>query len=143
MPDPALSTLDSPNADFACARRIRSNTPLAALTVFNEPIFVEAARALGLRILREGGTSDQERADYAFQLCMLRPPTPPERAAVLDLLQTRRQRIADGWLNVRDIVTGDPQRLPELPAHATPQDAAAWTLAARVLLNLDETVSKN
>jgi hypothetical protein len=56
-------------------------------------------------------------------------------------VKSRRQRLAEGWLNPRDIATGDPSRLPDLPAGATPQDAAAWTLAARVLLNLDETLS--
>jgi hypothetical protein len=58
------------------------------------------------------------------------------------LLQSRRRRLAEGWLNPREIATGDAGRLPDLPAGATPQDAAAWTLAARVLLNLDETLSK-
>jgi hypothetical protein len=142
MPDPVMSNFDSPNADFACARRVRSNTPLAALTGLNEPIFVEAARALALRVLREGGKDDAGRADYAFFLCTSRHPAAQERDAVLKLLQSRRQRIAEGWLNVRDIATGDPSKLPELPAGTNPQDAAAWTLAARVLLNLDETISK-
>jgi hypothetical protein len=142
MPDPVMSNFDAPNADFACARRVRSNTPLAALTALNEPIFVESARALALRVLREGGTDDDRRADYAFFLCTSRQPTPAERDAVLSLLQSRRERLADGWLNPREIATGDAGRLPELPAGATPQDAAAWTLAARVLLNLDETLSK-
>ncbi len=142
MPDPVMSNFDAPNADFACARRARSNTSLAALTGLNEPIFVEAARALALRVLREGGQDDARRADYAFLLCMSRPPTAAERSVVLDLLQSRRQRLAEGWLNPRDVATGDPAKLPELPAGATPQDAAAWTLAARVLLNLDETISK-
>ncbi|MBI3865208.1 MAG: PSD1 domain-containing protein [Planctomycetia bacterium] len=142
MPDPVMSNFDAPNADFACARRVRSNTPLAALTGLNEPIFVEAARALALRVLREGGKDDAQRAAYAFFLCTCRQPTADERGAILDLLQSRRKRIADGWLNPRDIATGDPAKLPELPADATPQDAAAWTLAARVLLNLDETISK-
>lgn len=142
MPDPVMSNFDAPNGDFACARRVRSNTPLAALTGLNEPIFVEAARALALRVLREGGSDDAQRAGYAFLLCTSRQPTADERTAVLDLLQSRRQRLADGWLNPRDIVTGDPAKLPGLPAGTTPQDAAAWTLAARVLLNLDETISK-
>ncbi len=142
MPDPVMSNFDAPNSDFACARRVRSNTPLAALTALNEPIFVEAARALALRVLHEGGKDDQGRADYAFFLCTSRQPTAAEREAVLTLLQSRRQRLADGWLNVREIATGDSSRLPELPAGATPQDAAAWTLAARVLLNLDETITK-
>jgi mono/diheme cytochrome c family protein len=142
MPDPVMSNFDGPNADFACARRTRSNTPLAALTGLNEPIFVEAARALALRVLREAGTSDAERADYAFFLCTSRRPATPERDAILNLLQSRRQRLAEGWLNPREVATGDPAKLPELPAGATPQDAAAWTMAARVLLNLDETISK-
>ena len=142
MPDPVMSNFDAPNGDLACARRVRSNTPLAALTSLNEPIFVEAARALALRVLREGGHDDIQRAAYAFFLCTSRQPTAQERAAIVDLLQTRRKRLADGWLNPRDIATGDPARIPELPAETTPQDAAAWTLTARVLLNLDETISK-
>ena len=142
MPDPALSSFDAPNSDFACARRIRSNTPLAALVSLNEPIFVEAAQALALRILREGGSDDAARADYAFRLCTGRAPHAAEREEVLSLLRSRRQRIADGWLNPREIATGDASRLPTLPANATPQDAAAWTILSRVLLNLDETISK-
>jgi len=142
MPDPVMSSFDAPNADAACARRVRSNTPLAALTGLNEPIFVEAARALALRVLREGGSNDAERADYAFCLCTSRRPEAGERDVILQLLESRRERLAAGWLNPRDIATGDPSKLPELPPGTTPQDAAAWTLAARVLLNLDETISK-
>ncbi|HMC12693.1 MAG TPA: DUF1553 domain-containing protein, partial [Pirellulaceae bacterium] len=134
MPDPVMSNFDGPNADFACARRTRSNTPLAALTGLNEPIFVESARALALRVLREGGSNDSERADYAFFLCTSRRPAAPERDAILNLLQSRRLRLAEGWLNPRDIATGDPAKLPELPAGTNPQDAAAWTMTARVLL---------
>jgi hypothetical protein len=143
MPDPVMSNFDGPNGDLACARRVRSNTPLAALTALNEPIFNEAARALALRILRGGGTTDAQRAEHAFLLCTSRTPTAAERDAVLALVESRRQRLADGWLNVREIASGDPAKLPELPANTTPQDAAAWMLAARVLLNLDETISKN
>jgi hypothetical protein len=143
MPDPVMSNLDGPNGDLPCARRIRSNTPLAALTVLNEPIFVEAARALALRVLKEGGTSDNTRADYAFVLCTSRPPSSEERSELLHLLQTRRQRLAEGWLNPREVVTGDPTKLPDLAHGTTPQDAAAWTLVCRVLLNLDETISRN
>ena len=143
MPDPVMANFDGPNGDFACARRMRSNTPLAALTGLNETIFVEAARAFALRVLREGGATDAERADYAFLLCTSRKPTADERQVVLELLQSRRQRLADGWLNPREVATGDPAKLPALPKDTTPQDAAAWTLAGRVLLNLDETISKN
>jgi hypothetical protein len=143
MPDPVVSCFDGPNGDFACARRTRSNTPLAALTALNEPIFVEAARALALRVLREGGPDDVRRIDYAMLLCVARPARPHERETLLALLQSTRRRLAAGWLNAREVATGDPAKLPPLPDGATPQDAAAWTLVARVLLNLDETISKN
>jgi hypothetical protein len=143
MPDPVLSSLDAPTGDAACAFRPRSNSPLAALTLLNEPVFVEASRALALRILREAGGDDAERAAYGFRLCTGRAPDPDESATVLALLESRRARLAEGWLNPRAISTGDHEALPELPTNASPQDAAAWTLVARVLLNLDETITKN
>ena len=142
MPDPVMSNFDAPNGDFSCARRVRSNTPLAALTGLNEIVFVEAARALALRVLNEAATDDASRAEYAFLLCTSRQPTNSERNEVLDLLKSQRQRLADGWLNPREVTTGDPAKLPALLGETTPRDAAAWTLVARVLLNLDETLSK-
>ncbi len=143
MPDPVMSSLDGPNGDLSCARRVRSNTPLAALTGLNEAVFVEAAQALALRILREAAADEASRVRLGFQLCTARPPTVAETDAVLKLLSEQRQRVADGWLNPRAIATGDPAKLPVLPEGCTPQDAAVWTLAARVMLNLDETISKN
>jgi hypothetical protein len=122
---------------------VRSNTPLAALTGLNEPVFVEAARALALRILREGGKTDAERTAYAYRLCTSRLPKPAESAIVLNLLKSHRERLAEGWLNMREIATGDPAQTPNLPPDASPQDAAAWTLVGRVLLNLDDTVTKS
>lgn len=143
MPDPVLASFDAPNGDTACAGRVRSNTPLAALASLNEPVFVEASRALALRVLREGGSSDADRAAYAFRLCTGRFASPDDVEDITALLKSRRARLADGWLSARELATGDPARLPELPPNTTPNDAAAWTIAARVLLNLDETLSKN
>lgn len=143
MPDPALSAFDAPNADFTCPRRTRSNSPLAALTALNEPVFIEASRALALRVLTEAGQTDAERADHAFRLCVSREAKPAEREKILALVAGTRKRIADGWLPVRDITTGTPTKLPPLPPGTTPQDATAWTVAARILLNLDETLCKN
>jgi hypothetical protein len=143
MPDPVLANFDAPNGDVSCARRVRSNTPLAALTGLNEPVFVEAAQALALRVLREGGGDDSSRIDHAFLLCTARRPSDAEKQEMLAFLASQRQKLADGWLSPRELTTGSPEKLPELPASATPQDAGAWTLMARVLLNLDETVTKN
>jgi hypothetical protein len=143
MPDPLLNSFDAPNGGTSCARRVRSNTPRAALVALNEPIFTEAGRALALRILREGGSSDDQRADYAFRLCTGRRSRPVERAELVALLEDHHRRLADGWLSINAIATGDHDRIPEVPPGTTPRDAAAWTVAARVLLNLDETLSKN
>ena len=143
MPDPVMSSFDAPNGDASCARRVRSNTPLAALAGLNEPIFVEAARAMALRVLREAGSDDAQRAAHAFLLCTSRHPSDDERNEILSLLASRRQLLSEGWLNPREVITGDPATLPDLPPESTPQDAAAWTLVSRVLLNLDETMSKN
>jgi hypothetical protein len=143
MPDPVMTSFDAPNGDLSCARRLRSNTPLAALAGLNEPVFVEAARALALRTLREGGSDDASRGHYAFLLCTSRPPTDDESKALLAFVADQRKKLADGWANPREVTTGDGEKLPGLPQGATPQDAAAWTLAARVLLNLDETLTKN
>ncbi len=143
MPDPALSSFDAPNADFACVRRVRSNTPLAALTSLNETVFIEASQALALRILREGGSTDRERAQYGFRLCTGRTAKSSEINEVLALLQSRKDKLAEGWLPAREIAFGSPDKIPELPRGASPKDVAAWTIAGRVLLNLDETVTKN
>lgn len=142
MPDPVMSNFDAPNADFACARRVRSNTPLAALTGLNETIFYECAQAFGMRVVREGGETESSRIDRAYMLCMSRPATQAEQAEVAKALARYRARLAEGWLNPRELITGDPAKLPELPTGVTPQDAAAWVLMSRVHLNLDETITK-
>lgn len=143
IPDPVLGTLDAPSGDLTCVRRQRSNTPLAMLATLNEPVFVEAARSLALRVLAEGGHDDSARINHAYRLCVARLPKPSETQAILSLLQTSRTRLADGWLAAREIATGDPALLPTLPAGTTPSEAAAWTIAARVLLNLDETITRD
>jgi hypothetical protein len=137
-----LQTFDAPNGDFACVRRTRSNTPLQALTTLNEPIFLECARALALRALREGGCDDAARLEYAFRRCLSRQPTGAEAATLLDLLQREVRRFekpgADPWAFAAD----DPSRKPELPNDASAARLAAWTAVSRVLLNLDETITK-
>jgi hypothetical protein len=143
MPDPVLGSFDAPNGDFSCARRVRSNTPLAALAQLNEPTIFEAAQAMSLRVLREApGKTDADRAAYAFRLCTGRVAKQAEIDEILRLLESQRKRIADGWMNSRELTTGDPGKLPPIPEGATPTDAAAWTLVSRVLLNLDETLTK-
>lgn len=114
VPYPMLQNFDTPNADIACVRRARSNTPLQALTTLNEPLFVEAAQALAAKTLKEGGTSDAERVTYAFRRCLSRPPDSAEQAELLSFLAKQKSR----------------------------PNVDAWTSLARVILNLDETITK-
>ena len=81
--------------------------------------------------------------ERAFFLCTSRSPSADEKRELLAFLAAQRQRLAAGWLDAREIASGAPETWPDLPAGTTPQDAAAWTLVSRVLLNLDETVTKN
>ena len=135
VPYPMLQTFDTPNGDMACVRRSRSNTPLQALTTLNEPLFLEAARSLALKTLLEGGKTDAERLDYAFRRCLSRKPEAKEASELLSLLKRQTDRFTSGKLN--------PMELAEnAPPNATPAQVASWTVVSRVLLNLDETITK-
>ncbi len=123
-PHPAVAVFDAPDGFSACTRRLRSNTPLQALTLLNDLQFFEFAEALAARIQRDGGTNDAARLDYAFSLCTSRAPTAIERSRLLDLL--------------RDLQL--PAKAPATDPAATPQEA--WTIVSRVLLNLDETITR-
>lgn len=141
-PFPALQNFDVPNADFSCVRRSRSNTPLQALTTLNETLFVEAAQALALRVLREAGPDDDRRIAHAFRLVLGRAPTASEKADMQSLMRRQKQRLADGWLSAREIATGGKDFPANLPPDTNPAQLAAYTAAARVLLNLDETLTR-
>ncbi|MFO0867803.1 MAG: PSD1 and planctomycete cytochrome C domain-containing protein [Pirellulales bacterium] len=143
MPDPVLSALDAPTGDTACTRRARSNSPLAALTTLNEPLFIEAAQALALRVLRDGGPDDAARIAFAFQLCTSRQPSEAERARLVELLESRRARLRRGELRAAELAFSPFTRPTAIPPDATPNEVAAWAIVARVLLNLDETIAKN
>ena len=142
VPYPALQAFDAPNGDFACVRRSRSNTPLQALTSLNEPVFLECARALAKTMLLEKDSSDSERMKTAFRRCVARMPTDRELSTLLALLEKEKQRFSDGKHNPWELAAADPEHPPELPAGATPVQWAAWTVVSRVLLNLDETITK-
>ncbi len=144
LPYPVMQTFDAPNGDFSCVRRVRSNTPLQALVTLNEPVSVECAQALARRTLTEAEHSDDARLTYAFRLCVARQPTAEEKATLARFYAGQKQRIADGWLNPWQLVgaPNDEGQPPTVPAGATPAELAAWTAVSRVLLNLDETITK-
>jgi hypothetical protein len=142
VPYPVLQTFDAPNGDFSCVRRVRSNTPLQALVGLNEPVFVECAQALAAKTLSDGGDCDEKRMDYAFRRCLSRQPTAEEKAELLAFYGKQKERAAEGWLNPWQIAGGEGAAKPTVPKGATPVELAAWTAVSRVLLNLDETITK-
>jgi hypothetical protein len=137
-----LQAFDAPNGDFACVRRTRSNTPLQALTALNEPVFLDCARGLALRAVRDGGPTDADRLTYAFRRCLARTPTDRESAVLLGLLEKQTERYAGGGADPWELAAADPKQPPDLPPGVTAPRLAAWTAVARVLLNLDETITK-
>jgi hypothetical protein len=139
---PVLATFDVPNGEGACVRRSRSNSPLQALALLNEPIFVECAQALARRTMAEGGTTDESRISYAFRRALARTPTPSEMNELKSLLNKQEKRLGDGWLNPGEIATGKPEVPADVPAGSTPTELAAFTVVSRVILSLDETITK-
>ena len=142
VPYPSLQTFDAPDATASCVRRARANTPLQALTTLNEPLFVECAKALALRTIREGGETVDQRLTFAFRQCVSRRPANSERKVLTDLLTQQTARFASGDLDPWLLAAIDVENKPELPPGTTPAQLAGWTAVSRVLLNLDETITK-
>ena len=139
VPYPSMSVFDAPSADVACTRRARSNSPLQALTTLNDATFVEAAQALALRIWRQGGADDRARLRYGFRLCTGRLPDEFELARLLALLEKQRGRFAGETAAAVYVTSTD---LNSLPAGVDLHQLAPWTIVARTMLNLDETISR-
>ena len=136
VPYPQLMNFDAPSSLLACSRRERSTTPLQALNLLNDPVFFQAAQGLATRILRENLGSPSDRLDYVFQLCVGRWPEPDERDRLLQFYKQQQDLLA---------------RKPELAAGLFPAqgveglnstEAAVWVSVSRVLLNLDEFITR-
>ncbi len=127
-PHPGLLAFDAPDSTTACTRRNRSNTPLQALTLLNDQTSYEAAQALAGRVLREADASDAARLTLAFRLCLGRSPSELERKRLERLLAAI-------------VPTPEDAKLTP-PFGVDPHAFAAWTTVARVLLNLDEFITR-
>jgi hypothetical protein len=137
-PYPSLLTFDAPNREVCTAGRARTSTPLQSLVLMNDPVYVEAARALAIRVLREGGFTDEQRINYTWRLALGRSPTAAETCI---LQRTLEQQLAtyrqDKAAAEALLKTGDLKN----PANAEVNELAAWTAVANVVLNLNETIS--
>jgi mono/diheme cytochrome c family protein len=137
---PQMTTLDAPSRESCCVRRERTDTPLQALLLLNETQFVECARALAERTLREGGPTPEERVTYLFRLSAARRPDARE---VAELVSVYRDNLATYTQDVdaarKLIAVGESKPDTKL----NPSEVAAWTMVANLVLNLDEVLNKN
>ncbi len=135
-PHPMLSLFDAPDASMACTRRDRSNTPVQALTLLNDPAFVECARGMARRVLESSFVDDRERAAFAVRLCMSREPRADETDVLTRLVDAQRVELAAGGDEARKIAGADA------PAGANLESFAAWTVVCRAILSLDEFLTR-
>ena len=140
VPPPNLQMLDAPSREACVLQRSRTNTPLAALVLMNDPTFVEAARKLAERALTEAEAEDNARLTFMFRLATSRLPTGTELPLLVETLQQARQHYRQDPDAARALM-----RVGEAPLNE-PLDVAevaAFTTVANALLNLDETITKN
>jgi hypothetical protein len=135
-PYPMLLTFDAPEANVCCVRRERSNTPLQALTLLNDAVFVECAQALGRRIVTEQQGTPQERIRHGLRLCVGREPSAEEM-----------DRLGRLWEQLLRLCREKPEAAARLAgnvkvAEVDVAETAAWVALARMLLNLDEFVTR-
>ncbi len=134
-----MQLFDAPTREKCTVRRPRTNTPLQALALLNDVQFVEAARCFAGRIIKEGGESETERATFAFELATARKPRDAELDVLIEVLHHAQNRYHDDRPAATELIsTGESDRDEQLDA----VEHAAWTVAANVICNLDETLTR-
>jgi hypothetical protein len=136
---PMLKAFDAPRREECTAQRPRSNTPLASLTLLNDPTFVEAARSFAVRIINDAD-NDEARLDEAFRLAVSRTPDNVERQLLMQLLAASREEYRQYEAAARSLVTtGLAPVADKIPI----VEHASWTVVARAILTLGETTTRN
>jgi len=139
-PPPSMITLDAPDREVCTVRRGRTNTPLQALVLMNDPTYVEASRKFAERIMTEGGKTTEDRIAFAFETAAVRKPTARETAVLKKVFDARMAKYtADPTAATKLLAIGESPRDAKLPA----ADLAAWTVVASTILNLDEVLTRN
>jgi hypothetical protein len=134
-PHPAMMAFDATSREYCTVRRVRTNTPLQALTTLNDEAAMEAARALAKRMIEDGGDDLKARLIYGFRACVTRTPKEKEVERLLVLYRQQLDNLAANTVEAAKIVKNHSTK-------ATAAEFAAWTMVANVLLNLDETLTK-
>ncbi|MGF1579773.1 MAG: PSD1 and planctomycete cytochrome C domain-containing protein [Gemmataceae bacterium] len=138
-PYPSMTTFDAPDRNVCSVKRPRTNTPLQALVVLNDPVYVEAAQALGRRMMKAEGKTIREKLHHGFRLALVRPPQKKETERLVQLYERAKSAFAE---NPKDAVAMATEPLGALPQGTDAVEAAAFTVVGNVLLNLDEMVLK-
>jgi Protein of unknown function (DUF1549)/Protein of unknown function (DUF1553)/Planctomycete cytochrome C len=138
-PYPSMTTFDAPARNVCTVSRPRTNTPLQALVTLNDPVYVEAAQALGRRIVKDGGPTLEAKLQYGFRLCLTRPAREVEIKRLVELYTKAQQEYTKNPKLATQMAT-DP--LGPLPVGLQAPEMAAWTVVCNVLLNLDEMFAK-
>jgi hypothetical protein len=135
-PYPLLTTFDAPDFSTVCTRRIRSNTPLQALTVANDEAFVEIAQGLAARVLKEVPDDVAARLKRAFLLCLCRQPSERELAVLRGYYNRQLADLKQDEARAKELLS------PELQSGPSPATAAALVLASRAVLNTDAFITR-
>ena len=138
-PAPQMITFDAPSRESCTVRRERTNTPLQALLLLNDPQYVEAARHLAQRILKEGGKTADQRLSFAFRLVTARSPNTEEIAELRGAYESHLGSFRQDAKAAQDLIeVGESKPDESLDA----VELAAWTMIANLILNLDEVINK-
>jgi hypothetical protein len=135
-----MNTFDAPSRESCTVRRERTNTPLQALLLLNDPQYVEAARGLALRTMKEGGATEAARAAFLFQTATCRPPSIEELTELVEAYRDELTHYRSDTDAAKKLTSGGTMPLDEKLERP---ELAAWMMTANVVLNLDEVVTKN
>lgn len=138
-PPPSMMNFDAPNREVCVARRARTNTPLQALVLLNDPTFVEASRMLAQKLIQTAGLATSDRVDLGFEICVGRKATLEEKQILEPMLEAAKQKFVSNPTDAHAFNSTGPSIAD--PA-IDPIELAAWTIVASTMLNLDETISK-
>ena len=139
-PPPSMQIFDAPSREACSVRRSRTNTPMQALVLMNDEQFVEAARRFGQRMLIEGGESDRQKLVFGFRTVTSRQPTANELVIMVNVLKDYRQRYQEAPEAARQLIHVGESKVDDT---LSPDELASWAMIGNLLLNLNETITKN
>ncbi|SPF36363.1 hypothetical protein SBA4_1870013 [Candidatus Sulfopaludibacter sp. SbA4] len=128
-------TFDAPNSNLSCTRRERTNTPLQALNLMNDPVFFEAAQGLAYRVMQESSGAFRDRLNYAYDVTLGRAPSAHEAERMGKYFDETLRHLGESPQTVSALFPNQIAGVPQI-------DAAAWVELSRVLLNLDEFITR-